>query len=296
MSSKDNTVRSMAIREQQIDVGALALHVTMAGDPRDPAILLLHGFPQSSRLWKGYLEPLAAKGFHVIAPDMRGYGASDKPHEVAAYATRHLIADQVGLIRATGHERAHVIAHDWGGVVAWHLAARRPEVVDRLLIVNAPHPDRMREALREGNAQRRRSWYIFGFQLPFLPERLLTREGSMARIFYGTCEDKNAFPKDEVAEYQRAIEKPGAARGMLGYYRAAGRALSSKAERAELPVIEARTLLLWGVEDRALGVELTERLEHRVKDLTVELVPGASHWLADERPALVLEHALSFFA
>ncbi|MDB4996504.1 MAG: putative hydrolase, alpha/beta fold family [Myxococcaceae bacterium] len=286
----------MAIREQQIDVGALSLHVTMAGDPKDPAVLLLHGFPQSSRLWKSYLEPLAAKGFHAIAPDMRGYGGSDKPHDVAAYATRHLIADQVGLIRATGHERAHVIAHDWGGVVAWHLAARHPEVVDRLLILNAPHPDRMREALRESPAQLRRSWYIFAFQLPALPERMLTRDGSMARIFYGTCKDKSAFPKDEVAEYQRAIEKPGAARGMLGYYRAAGRALGSRAERARLPVITSPTLVLWGAEDVSLGLELTERLEHRVKDLTLERVPGASHWVADERPALVLERASSFFA
>jgi pimeloyl-ACP methyl ester carboxylesterase len=286
----------MAIREEHIDVGALRLHVTMAGDPKDPAVLLLHGFPQSSRLWKGYLEPLAAKGFHVIAPDMRGYGHSDKPHDVADYATRHLIADQVGLIRATGHERAHVIAHDWGGVVAWHLAARHPEVVDRLLILNAPHPDRMRETLREGNAQRRRSWYIFAFQLPFLPERTLTRKGSMARIFYGTCQDKSAFPEAEVAAYQRAIEQPGAARGMLGYYRAAGRALGSRTERGALPVITAPTLVLWGVEDAALGLELTERLEHRVKDLTVEHVPGASHWLADERPAHVLERAYSFFA
>jgi epoxide hydrolase 4 len=284
----------MAIRDEQIDVGELRLHVTMAGNPKDPAVLLLHGFPQSSRLWTRTLEPLAAKGFHVIAPDMRGYGASDKPRDVAAYAMPHLLADQVGLLRATGHQRAHVLAHDWGGVVAWCLAARHPEVVDRLVVLNAPHPDRMREALRDGNAQRRRSWYIFLFQLPFFPERMLTRENAMARLFYGTCKDKDAFPRDEVDAYQRAIEAPGAARGMLAYYRAAGRALGSRAGRTELPVIEAPTLLLWGMEDRALGPELTHRLEHRVKDLTVERVPGASHWLADEHPDLVLERTIAF--
>ncbi len=189
-----------------------------------------------------------------------------------------------------------MIAHDWGGVVAWHLAARRPEVVNRMVILNAPHPDRFREALREGNAQRRRSWYIFAFQVPILPERMLTRDGSMARIFYGSCQDESAFPKDEVAAYQRAIQQPGAARGMLGYYRAAGRALGSRVERTALPIITSPTLLLWGVEDTALGLELTERNEQRVTNLKVELVPGASHWLADERPALVLERATSFFA
>jgi pimeloyl-ACP methyl ester carboxylesterase len=285
----------MAIRDEQIDVGEVRLHVTMAGNPKDPAVLLLHGFPQSSRLWRTYLEPLAAKGFHVLAPDMRGYGASDKPHDVASYTSRHLVADQVGLIRATGHERAHVVAHDWGGVVAWHLAAQRPEVVDRLVILNAPHPDRMREVLRGGNAQRRRSWYIFFFQLPFLPERMLTRANAMAKLFYGTCKDKSAFPREEVEAYQRAIEAPGGARGMLAYYRAAMRGLGSRAERKELPAIEAPTLLLWGLEDTALGPELAERLEGRVKDLTVERVAGASHWLADERPELVLERALAFF-
>jgi pimeloyl-ACP methyl ester carboxylesterase len=286
----------MTIRHEQIDVGELRLHVTMAGNSSDPAVLLLHGFPQSSALWKRYLEPLAAKGYHVIAPDMRGYGRSDKPHDVAAYAPRHLIADQIGLLRATGHARAHVIAHDWGGVVAWHLAARHPEVVDKLVILNAPHPDRMREVLRTDSAQRRRSWYVFFFQLPLLPERMLTRKNSMARVFYGTCKDKSAFPPEEVAAHQRAIEAPGAARGMLGYYRAAGRARGSRAERKELPVIEAPTLVLWGLEDKALGPELTEGLERRVKNLTIERVPDTSHWIADERRELVLERSLAFFA
>jgi epoxide hydrolase 4 len=287
----------MAIRDELIDVGELFLHVKTAGNSLDPAVLLLHGFPQSSRLWQKYLEPLAAMGYHVLAPDMRGYGGSGKPHAVSAYTPSHLVADQVGLLRATGHARAHVVAHDWGGVVAWHLAARRPDVVDRLIVLNAPHPDRMRETLREGNAQRRRSWYMFFFQLPFLPEHVLTRKNAMARVFYGTCADERAFPREEVEAYQRAISAPGAARGMLAYYRAAGRTLASRGpheDRGELPVIEAPTLLLWGMADRALGPELIERLEPRIAQLTVERIACASHWLPDERPELVLERTIAF--
>ncbi len=277
------------MEQRRIDVGGgVKLAVLLEGES-GPPVLLLHGFPESSHMWRQHMEPLARQGFRVIAPDMRGYGDSDKPRAVRDYKSARLVQDLVELVRALGHTRVHVVGHDWGGIVAWHFAARHPEIVDRLVILNAPHPSLMLRALLTKPAQRRRSWYVFFFQLPLLPERGLTKRGTMGRILRGSSVHPEAFSDEDIAHYEASARAPGAARGMLAYYRAALRGIESK-----LPRIERPTLVLWGMEDQALGSELLDGLEREVKDVTIERFPGISHWIVDEAPERVREKVVGF--
>jgi pimeloyl-ACP methyl ester carboxylesterase len=161
--------------DRDIDVNGVRLHCVVEGE--GPLVLLLHGFPETSRAWRKQI-PALAKRFRVVAPDLRGFGASDKPNGIAAYRTSVVAEDIVGLIRAFGADRAHVVGHDWGGGVAWALATLHPEAVDRLVVLNCPHPAIMQKALRSNWAQIRKSWYIFAFQLPWVPEWSFRRNGA----------------------------------------------------------------------------------------------------------------------
>ena len=155
------------LREGYAEVGDVRLHYVEAGD--GPLVVLLHGFPEFWYGWRRQIAPLAAAGFRVVAPDLRGYNLSSKPDGVNAYGAGELAADVRGLIQERGAESAHVVGHDWGGTAAWTLAMNHPEVVDRLAILNAAHPRKLNEGLRHPS-QLRRSWYFFYFQLPDLPE------------------------------------------------------------------------------------------------------------------------------
>ena len=155
------------LRDGYADVGDVRLHYVEAGD--GPLVVLLHGFPEFWYGWRLQIAPLAAAGFRVVAPDLRGYNLSSKPDGIGAYGADQLAADVRGLIQERGAESALVVGHDWGGTVAWTLAMNHPEVVDRLAILNAAHPRKLNEGLRHPS-QLRRSWYFFYFQLPGLPE------------------------------------------------------------------------------------------------------------------------------
>ena len=164
--------------EQEVRANGVRLHCLVEGE--GPLVLLLHGFPETSRAWRKQIPALAER-FKIVAPDLRGYGGSEKPKGIAAYRTSVLAEDVVALIRAFGVERAHVVGHDWGGGVAWTLATLHPEALDRLVVLNCPHPTVMQRALRSSWAQIRRSWYIFAFQIPGLPEWALSRDGPQGR-------------------------------------------------------------------------------------------------------------------
>jgi pimeloyl-ACP methyl ester carboxylesterase len=161
--------------ERDVDVGGVRLHCRVEGE--GPLLLLLHGFPETSRAWRKQIPALAAR-FQVVAPDLRGFGASDKPKGVDAYRTPAALAnDVVALVDAFEADRAHIVGHDWGGGVAWAVATLAPEVVDRLAVLNCPHPAVMQRALRSNWTQIRKSWYFFASQLPWLPEWALSRKG-----------------------------------------------------------------------------------------------------------------------
>jgi len=278
---------SMAPVERDLEVNGVRLHCVVEGD--GPLVLLLHGFPETSRAWRKQIPELA-KRFKIVAPDLRGYGGSDKPTGIAAYRTSVLADDIVGLIHAFDAERAHVVGHDWGGGVAWTLAIRHPEVVERLAVLNCPHPAVMQRALRSSWAQIRKSWYIFAFQLPWLPEWAFTRNGAKAlKDALRRSAKRGTFSEAELDEYARAFSAPGAATAAINYYRAAARS------RVPAGKVTAQTMLIWGVDDFALGIELTRGMEGLFEhEPRIEYVPDTSHWVMEERPEVVNRLLLEF--
>jgi pimeloyl-ACP methyl ester carboxylesterase len=278
------------LEREQVKANGLSFEVHTAGDPAsDRLALLLHGFPEHAFSWRHQLPLFAKLGYRVWAPNQRGYGGSDKPRGVANYRIDALVSDVAGLIDASGARRVTLVGHDWGGLVAWELAARRARPLDHLVIMNVPHPARFREELARNPAQRRRSLYALFFQLPWLPEWLMRRNGAalIDEAFRGMAIDKSRFPDDALAVYRRNVLQPGAATAMLNWYRAAGRRFGALG-REQRP-IETPTLLIWGEEDTALGKETTFGTDRYVKDLTVRYLPGVSHWVQQEAPEAVNE-------
>lgn len=272
----------MAITTRTLHANGLAFAVDEAGTGPDIA-LCLHGFPESRFSWRHQLEPLAAMGWHAVAPDLRGYGDSSRPRAVGAYRLDHLVADAAALFDAYGARRRLLIAHDWGAVIAWVFAMGAVRPLDGLVIMNVPHPAVFRAVLKRSWAQRRRSWYILFFQIPVLPELALRARGAraVARAFAGMAVNKAAFPPAVLRHYQANALRPGAATAMLNYYRANARGI---AREAPSPMIETPTLMIWGEADTALGLELTEGYAPFVADFTLDRLPGVSHWVQQEAP------------
>jgi pimeloyl-ACP methyl ester carboxylesterase len=268
------------------------LHAVVAGPEDGPLALLLHGFPECWYSWRHQIPALARAGYRVVAPDQRGYNVSDKPRGVHHYTIDHLTADVAALIQALGRERATLIAHDWGGVVAWRFAMDYPMAVDKLVILNAPHPVAFFRALRSDWAQRLRSWYIFFFRLPWVPEALLTLSplASARHFFRRTAVRRDAFSDGDLEVMAASLAQPGAMQAMLHWYRAAFR---YRPARRAAPV-QAPTLLIWAEDDVALGRSLTYDLEQWVPDLRLHYIPDCGHWVQNEAPDEVNEHLLAF--
>ncbi len=284
-------------------VNGVRMHYVEAGE--GPLVVLLHGFPEHWYSWREQIPALAEAGYRVVAPDMRGYNRSEKPPGVSAYRIGHLVEDVSALIAHCGVERAHLVGHDWGGVVAWEVAARHPDAVDRLVALNAPHPGAYRRELRDcGSDQAKRSWYALFFQLPWLPELLFKAGGRrlLEALFRGGSENTEAFDEEAIQRYEEACRRPGAMTAMLNYYRALfrgmvrstipGRGLPSATTSDGL--IGRPTLLLWGLEDEALSPRLTQGLEKWVPDIEVERIEGASHWVQMDVPDRVNGSLIEF--
>ncbi len=252
----------------------------------DRLALMLHGFPELNYSWRHQMPMLAARGWRVWAPNLRGYGASSKPEGVRAYALDHLTEDVAALIDASGAKEVMLVAHDWGAIVAWAFAIRKLRPLARLAIMNVPHPMVGMREIRHWR-QFRRSWYIFFFQLPRLPERMMTRDGAagIKGAFYNMAVDKSRFPKDVLQTYADAALRPGAITAMINYYRALLRHRDSVDlgdGRVDVP-----TLMIWGEEDTALNIRCTEGTEKWVADFTLRRLPGVSHWVQQEAPESV---------
>ena len=271
------------ISTRVVTANGLRFTIDEAGTGDDIA-LCLHGFPESRFSWRHQLEPLAAMGWRAVAPDLRGYGDSDRPLERDAYRIRHLVEDAAALFDALGARRRLLIGHDWGAGIAWAFAIRRARPLDGLVIMNVPHPDVFKAALTHSWAQRRRSWYMLFFQLPVLPELMLKARDAavIERMFSGMAIDKSAFPDAVTRPYRDNALKPGAATAMLNYYRANATDFTRPSEPT--PTIEVPTLMIWGEEDAALGLELTEGYAPLVADFTLERLPQVSHWVQQEAP------------
>lgn len=281
--ARETFALTSGLRESTVSVNGVRLHVVAAGES-GPLVVLLHGFPEFWYSWRQQL-PVLANGRRVIAPDLRGYNLSDKPHGVHSYDLATLCDDVAGLVDAYGERQADIVGHDWGGVIAWAFAIRHPDRVRRLAILNAPHPGALARELRHP-AQLRRSWYAAFFQLPAVPEWALARNDFA--VLRSLCADVNRarrqeiFSPEDIERYVTAFARPGALTASINYYRA----LVRSGWRAVSPMrrIEAPTLVLWGVRDPALGIALLDGLDRWVTHLQVTRFPDAGHWINQEKP------------
>lgn len=273
-----------------VDTGAVRFEIDAAGDPGSERLaLLLHGFPESKFSWRHQIPVFAGLGYKVWAPNQRGYGATTRYPRVGDYRLELLVDDVARLIDMSGCRSVTLVGHDWGGMVAWVAALMALPPLERLIVMNLPHPKRMNQGLRTWR-QLRRSWYVFFFQIPWLPERVLTAFGARAvgDAFRNTAVDKSRFPEDVLRVYKRQALEPGAMRAMINWYRAAARTGRKLQQLIDSPpVLEVPTLMIWGEEDIALGKELTYGTEELVRDLTLRYLPGVSHWVQQEAPEAV---------
>lgn len=262
------------------------LHYVEAG--RGPLVVLLHGFPQYWGAWRRQIPALAAAGLRVVAPDLRGYNLSGRPAGVHAYDVSRLAWDVVALVRQLGETRASIVGHDWGGVVAWYLAAHHPAVVDKLAVINAPHPRQLQRAMRTTD-QPLRSWYVGFFQLPWLPEALM-RAGDFALLVRALR--RGAFDDAEIERHRAALRRPRALTAAVNYYRAALR--RTRRHSRAVAVIDAPTLVLWGERDPYLNPKLLDGLEREAPGLRVVHLPEATHWVMEDAPARVNAELVAF--
>jgi pimeloyl-ACP methyl ester carboxylesterase len=280
-------------------------------------VVLLHGFPEFWYGWRRQIAPLSAAGFRVVAPDLRGYNLSSKPEELSAYQMPNLVADvhalATELLKSAGGTTFTLVAHDWGGVVAWVYAALHPEMLDRLVILNAPHPTIFGRELRENPAQQKASEYMLMFRSQEAEALLSENQYEwLKRAVLG--KDPSAA---DVAAYEEAWSQPGALTGGLNYYRASGvgppPAPSSAPGRAGGPpataagsttaapatpplIVRVPTLVIWGEKDTALLTGNLNGLDQVVPKLTIKRIPDGTHWIAREKAADVNRLIREFLA
>jgi epoxide hydrolase 4 len=280
------------MEEVFVDIDGIRLHAVQAGPVEGPLVILLHGFPEFWYGWRGQIGPLAAAGFRVIVPDQRGYNLSDKPQGLEAYRLNHMVADLVGLIQAAGRDKAFVVGHDWGGVVAWALAALYPGWLERMAILNVPdlgiffrvafrHPDQLL-----------RSAYGYFFQIPRLPEAVLRNDdwALLVQAMQRTSRP-GTFTEADFERYRQAWWRAGAMTGMLNWYRAF---LQRPPRIPSRPRIDVPTLILWGARDFALNRNLANASLELCTDGRLVFFEEATHWLQHEETGRVNELLLRF--
>lgn len=270
------------LRHERITGDGVDLHVVTAGE--GPPVILLHGFPENWRSWHRQIPALVAAGFSIMVPDLRGYNLSGRPLEQNAYQLDHLVADVAALVRATGYPRAHIVGHDWGGTIAWTFADKHPELVDRLVILNAPHLKIYLQEVRHPR-QMFKSWYMLFFLLPRLPELALSANNFKAvrDMFKLRPARKGAFSDKDIKEYIKALSQPGGLTAALNYYRS-NLTIANMRKIALSAPISAETLVIWGELDPALGIELLEGLERVASRIRVHRIRDSSHWVQNEAP------------
>lgn len=276
-------------RSEHVTANGLRFHVSAQGSG-DRLALCLHGFPELGFSWRHQLPVFAELGYLAWAPDLRGYGGTDRPVGRDEYAIEKLMDDVAGLIDASGARETVLVAHDWGGVIAWLFAMRRVRPLSRLIMMNLPHPACYERAVRRGTRQLLRSWYVLFFQIPWLPETLfrLGNARAIANAFRGMAVNKQNFPDEVLDVYRRAALQPGALTAMINYYRALVSGGGARRQRAlGYPKLDVPTLLIWGEQDSALDVQTLEGTEEFVSNLTLHRLPDASHWVQQDQPEKV---------
>jgi pimeloyl-ACP methyl ester carboxylesterase len=282
-------------------VNGIRLHYVLNGSGK--LILFVHGFPEFWYAWKDQLAEFG-RDHCAVALDMRGYNLSDKPEAVDQYAIKHLVEDLRGLARSLGHERFIVVAHDWGGAVAWTLAINHPESVEKLIIVNAPHPAVFARELTVSPAQQRASRYMLAFRSRTTEAALSANNyAALVGIVMGEGLKRGFFSEADRDAYIAAWSQPGALTGGLNYYRASRVGPPTGEERARTfepgaksMQVRVPTLVIWGEKDVALTLGNLEGLDAYVPDLTIKRIPDGTHWVVHEKPELVNGYIREFIA
>lgn len=278
--------------EQLFPNGNVTLHAICAGRSEGPVVVLLHGFPEFWYGWHRQVEPLAAAGFRVIVPDQRGYNLSSKPRGVASYALRELVSDVITIADQLGQQKIFLAGHDWGAALAWSTALLHPERVAKLAVLNVPHPSVMRRYVYTRLPQTLRSWYIFFFQIPRLPETFLSAFNfrMAAKALQGSSRP-GTFSAEDLAQFRAAWSQPGALTAMINWYRAAIR------YRIPFPnrTVRVPTRILWGERDKFLMAEMAHESLRYCANGELFTFADASHWLQHEQPERVSQLLVEFF-
>jgi pimeloyl-ACP methyl ester carboxylesterase len=282
----------MEFEHSTIETNGIKLHVVQAGLKSGVPVVLLHGFPEFWYGWRNQIPALVEAGCRVIVPDQRGYNLSDKPKGVKNYDVQTLVRDVIGLIDALEYEKVNLVGHDWGAVVAWTLAILHPERLHKLGIMNVPHPAVMRRFLTRDLEQIRRSWYVFFFQLPWMPERFMSADDWRGAVSALRGSGRiHTFTREDIAKYKEAWSQPGAMTSMLNWYRAVIRHMPKLPSD---PRVKVRTLMMWGVKDFALSHRMARPSMDYVDEGNLIFFPEATHWVQHDEAEEVNHYLIDF--
>jgi len=286
---------SIELEHTFLHTNGIKLHVVMTGPKDGQPVLLLHGFPEFYYGWRKQIPVLAEAGYRVIVPDQRGYNLSDKPKGIHSYRIDTLLNDILGLVDIVGYDQINLIGHDWGAVVAWAFAIWYPDHLHGLGILNVPHPAVMLNFLRRGDPEQlRRSWYIFAFQIPWLPEIFLRIHDwhNTVRVLRGSGKI-HTFTNEDIIEYKKAWSQPGTMSAMINWYRAAARYLPKliKNQRVKVP-----TLMIWGMNDVALSHRMARLSLDYCENGKLVFFENATHWVQHDEAGAVNQLLVEFLS
>jgi epoxide hydrolase 4 len=276
-------------------VNGIALHVVLAGPASGKPLVFLHGFPEFWFAWRHQIDHFVSSGYRLIIPDQRGYNLSDKPAGIASYSINLLAKDIIGILDAVTDSKAFVVGHDWGAAVTWYLAARYSDRIHRTAMLSVPHPRAFIKNLIKP-AQLRRSWYVFFFQLPQLPELVLRgRDWALLVRALRDTSPLGVFSDRDLEQYKKSWARKGALTAMLNWYRAALLRPSKLALDAEASRVKVPTLLIWGRNDQFIGQGMARESLQYCDDGHLEMFETATHWVQNEQPARINNLLSEFF-
>lgn len=284
-------MKTNRLKHQLIDVGQVTLHTVEMGSGEP--IIFLHGFPEFWYGWHKQMPFFSEQGYHVIVPDQRGYNLSDKPLAIADYHLNLLCEDVLGLINHFGYEQVTLVAHDWGAAVAWWMALKHPQRLKKLVILNSPHPHAFRQHLQQSAWQQLKSSYMLAFQMPFLPEWLISRNHWQLGIHaLKTTSRPRAFTDEDWALYRTAWSRPNAMRAMFNWYRAI--AQTPQDSNITTYTVTVPTLIIWGKQDPFFDWELAQKSIDMCQNGRLVYLEHATHWLQHEEPERINHLVLEF--